>query len=135
MEALGGEPGVLSARYAGEPSSDEANVDKVLAELAKAGKKTPAQREARFVTVAVACWPDGQEIWAEGAVRGWIAEHRKGTGGFGYDPVFVPLEADGRTFGELAAESEAAKHALSHRGRAIAALARKIEKIDDGLPR
>ncbi len=60
VEALGGAPGVRSARYAGEPADDEANVDKVLAELA--GKLGPGQRRARFVTVAVAMWPDGREI-------------------------------------------------------------------------
>jgi XTP/dITP diphosphohydrolase len=126
VEALGGAPGVRSARYAGEPPDEEANVDKVLAELATAGTSGPGQRRARFVTIAVVTWPGGQELWTEGAVEGWIAEQRRGTGGFGYDPVFVPLEGDGRTFGEMAAESPAAKHALSHRGRALAALAGRL---------
>jgi XTP/dITP diphosphohydrolase len=97
VEALAGAPGVRSARYAGEPSDDEANVDKVLAELGP--RVGPEQRRARFVTVAVAMWPDGRETCAEGTVEGWIARERRGRGGFGYDPVFVPFESDGRTFG------------------------------------
>ena len=121
IAALGGAPGARSARYAGEPADDDANVGKVLAELA--GKLGPEQRRARFVTVAVVMWPGGREVVAEGAVDGWVAEGRRGTGGFGYDPVFVPLESDGRTFGEIAEVSPQAKHALSHRGRAFRALA------------
>jgi XTP/dITP diphosphohydrolase len=124
VEALGGAPGVRSARFAGEPPDEQANVDKVLAELA--GRRGPEQRRARFVTVAVAIWPDGREVSAEGTVEGWIAEERRGSGGFGYDPVFVPSELDGRTFGEIAEASPEAKHALSHRGRAFRALARKL---------
>lgn len=120
VDALGGAPGVRSARYAGEPPNDEANVDRVLAELA--GRRSPEERRARFVTVAVAMWPDGREVSAEGSVEGWIAPERRGSGGFGYDPVFVPTESDGRTFGELAEQSPDAKHSLSHRGRAFRAL-------------
>jgi len=121
VEALGGAPGASSARYAGEPPDDQANVDKVLVELA--GREGPEQRSARFVTVAVALWPDGREVVAEGMVEGWVAPERRGSGGFGYDCVFVPAEAGGRTFGELAERSPQAKHALSHRGRAFRALA------------
>lgn len=124
VEALGGAPGVRSARYAGEPPDEEANVDRVLAELG--GRQAPAERRARFVTVAVAVWPDGREVSAVGTVDGWIAQERRGSGGFGYDPVFVPSESDGRTFGELAEASPDAKHALSHRGRAFRALAAKL---------
>ncbi len=124
VEALGGAPGVRSARYAGEPPDEQANVDKLLAELG--GRQSPGQRRARFVTVAVAIWPDGSEVSAEGTVEGWIADERRGGGGFGYDPVFVPMELDGRTFGEIAERSPDAKHALSHRGRAFRALAEKL---------
>jgi XTP/dITP diphosphohydrolase len=120
VEALGGAPGVRSARYAGEPPNEEANVDRVLAELVDS--QTPQERRARFVTVAVAMWPEGREITVEGSVEGWITSERRGRGGFGYDPVFAPTESDGRTFGELAEESPDAKHALSHRGRAFRAL-------------
>lgn len=127
VEALGGAPGVRSARFAGEPPDEQANVDKVLAELA--GRHGPGERRARFVTVAVAMWPDGREVSAEGVVEGWVAEQRRGSGGFGYDPVFVPFELDGRTFGEIAEESPEAKHALSHRGRAVRALAEKMRDV------
>ena len=120
VEALGGAPGVRSARYAGEPPNEDANVARVLGELK--GRRAPHERRARFVTVAVAMWPDGREISAEGSVEGWVASERRGSGGFGYDPVFVPTESDGRTFGELAEQSPDAKHALSHRGRAFRAL-------------
>ena len=126
VDALGGAPGVRSARFAGEPPDDGANVEKLLAELARAGRQGREQRQARFVTIAVASWPDGREVSSEGAVEGWIATERRGDGGFGYDPVFVPTEGDGRTFAELAAESSAAKHALSHRGRAFTALAERL---------
>lgn len=127
VDALGGAPGVRSARFAGEPPDEQANVDKVLAELA--GRQGPGERRARFVTVAVAMWPDGREVSAEGVVEGWVAEQRRGSGGFGYDPVFVPFELDGRTFGEIAEESPDAKHALSHRGRAVRALAEKMRDV------
>ena len=126
VAALGGAPGVRSARYAGEPANDQANVDKVLEELA--GKVGPQERRARFVTVAVALWPDGREVAVEGSVEGWVTSERRGGGGFGYDPVFVPLEGDGRTFGEMAELSPDAKHALSHRGRAFRALASSLAR-------
>jgi non-canonical purine NTP pyrophosphatase (RdgB/HAM1 family) len=131
VEALAGAPGVRSARYAGEPADDEANVDKVLSELEP--RVGPEQRKARFVTVAVAMWPDGREATAEGSVEGWIAGERRGRGGFGYDPVFVPFESDGRTFGELAEVSPDAKNALSHRGRAFRALAHRLGSGAPGL--
>jgi XTP/dITP diphosphohydrolase len=121
VEALGGAPGVRSARYAGEPPDEEANVDKLLTEMAPFSR--PGQRRARFVTVAVALWPDGREVLAEGVVEGRIALKRRGKGGFGYDPVFVPDEGGGRTFGEIEEASPGAKHELSHRGRAIRQLA------------
>ncbi|MBO0730908.1 MAG: non-canonical purine NTP pyrophosphatase, partial [Acidimicrobiaceae bacterium] len=73
---------------------------------------------------AVAAWPDGTELSAEGAVHGWIATAPRGKEGFGYDPVFVPDEADGRTFAEMTSDE---KHALSHRGRAFRELADLLE--------
>ena len=76
-------------------------------------------RRARFRTVAAACFPDGRELVAEGAVDGAIATERRGTGGFGYDPVFVPDDGDGRTFAEM---TEGEKQAISHRARAFSAL-------------
>ncbi len=118
VEALGGAPGVHSARYAGEEGDAVRNVAKLLAELA--GRPDPADRRARFRTVALLRWPDGRELVAEGTVDGTIAPARSGDGGFGYDPVFVPDGAGGRTFAELTLPE---KQAISHRGRAFRALA------------
>jgi XTP/dITP diphosphohydrolase len=124
VDALDGAPGVYSGRYAGDGATYADNVAKLLAALD--GKRGPAGRRARFRTVALAAWPDGREIVVEGVVNGVIAEVARGAGGFGYDPVFVPNEGDGRTFAELADESPAAKHRLSHRGRAFVALADRL---------
>jgi XTP/dITP diphosphohydrolase len=112
--ALGGAPGVRTARFAGEPPNDANNRAKILRELAGA-----SDRSARFRTVALLCFPDGQELVAEGVCEGVIAEVERGERGFGYDPVFVPREGDGRTFAEMTIDD---KHALSHRGRAFRAL-------------
>jgi XTP/dITP diphosphohydrolase len=121
VEALGGGPGVYSARYAGEDATYADNVAKLLQALT--GFPGEKERRARFRTVALARWPDGTEAAAEGVVNGTIAGSPRGEGGFGYDPVFVPDDGDGRTFAELAAESGWAKHRLSHRGRAFIRLA------------
>jgi XTP/dITP diphosphohydrolase len=83
----------------------------------------PDDRRARFRTVALVRWPDGRELVAEGVVEGTIAAAPRGEGGFGYDPLFVPDEGDGRSFAQLAEESGWAKHRLSHRGRAFGQLA------------
>jgi len=87
------------------------------------GSAVGAERAARFRTVALVAFPDGSEVVAEGSIDGVIATEPRGSAGFGYDPVFIPLEGDGRTFAEMAPED---KHALSHRGRAFAALARLL---------
>ncbi|HVX17278.1 MAG TPA: RdgB/HAM1 family non-canonical purine NTP pyrophosphatase [Acidimicrobiales bacterium] len=123
VDALGGRPGVHSARYAGSDSDAVANVAKLLDELRAADAASPAERAARFRTVIVALWPDGREVVVEGVVDGSIAEQPRGAGGFGYDPVFVPDGDGGLTFAELSAE---AKHAISHRGRAARALAAEL---------
>jgi len=128
VDELGGAPGVYSSRYAGEAATYADNVARLLSELTGV---EPAQRSARFETVALARWPDGREVVARGAVRGFIALAPKGTGGFGYDPVFVPTEGDGRTFAEMA---PADKHALSHRGRAFRALAEALNAAQVGDP-
>lgn len=117
VDSLGGAPGVRTSRYAGEGASYAANVAQLLRALAGV---PPGARTARFRTVAVARWPDGREVMAEGVVEGVIATEPRGDAGFGYDPVFVPLEGEGRTFAEMAPEE---KHRLSHRGRALRALA------------
>ncbi|HET7721988.1 MAG TPA: RdgB/HAM1 family non-canonical purine NTP pyrophosphatase [Acidimicrobiales bacterium] len=117
VDALGGRPGVYAARYAGPGATYADNVAKLLEELAG----VPAgERTARFRTVAVARFPDGREIVAEGAVEGTIAEAPAGEDGFGYDPVFVPAGGDGRTFAQM---TRAEKAEVSHRGRALRALA------------
>ncbi len=120
VPALGGAPGVRSARYAGEEARDADNVAKLLAELGRAGATDAAARGARFRTVALLRWPDGRELVAEGVVVGRIAIEPAGSNGFGYDPVFVPDDGDGRTFAQM---TSLEKHALSHRGRAFRALA------------
>lgn len=117
VDALDGAPGVRSARFAGEGATYADNVAKLLADLD--GVAEP-DRTARFRTVALVRFPDGEEVAVEGVVAGAIATEPRGDGGFGYDPVFVPDEGDGRTFAELSA---AEKHATSHRGRAFRALA------------
>lgn len=116
VDALDGRPGVWSARYAGENASYTDNVTKLLGELDEHGATEPGQRGAQFRTVAIVLFPDGREIIAEGLVRGTIADEPMGAGTFGYDPVFIPDDGDGRRFAEM---SSAEKHAISHRGRAL----------------
>jgi XTP/dITP diphosphohydrolase len=115
VAALGGAPGVYSARYAGEGASYADNVAKLLEALAG-----EADRRARFRTVALVAWPDGREIVTSGEVEGSIALAPRGAAGFGYDPVFVPWGGDGRTFAEMSLKE---KEAVSHRGRAFRTLA------------
>ena len=117
VDALDGAPGIYAARYAGEDATYADNVSKILRELEGV---YPTLRTARFATVAIACWPDGRELAVRGEVEGVIAATRSGESGFGYDPVFVPTEGDGRTFAQMTAGE---KHAISHRGRAFAKLA------------
>ncbi len=126
VDALGGAPGVRTARYAGPGAGYADNVERLLAEMRDVA---PARRTARFRTVALVVWPDGAELTAAGAVEGLIAVEPRGRGGFGYDPVFVPAEGDGRTFAEM---SDAAKHAISHRGRAFRALAGALRECGRG---
>jgi XTP/dITP diphosphohydrolase len=118
VDALGGAPGVYSARYAGDHVTYADNVAKLLTELA--GVSDGQARTARFRTVALVAFPDGSELWAEGVVEGVITTEQLGSAGFGYDPVFSPADGDGRTFAEMSAEE---KHDISHRGRAFRALA------------
>ena len=123
VDALGGAPGVRSARYAGEPSDADANIEKLLKELLAVGATTTEQRRARFRTVVLVQWPDGTETIAMGVVEGHIALERVGDSGFGYDPVFIPDDGNGRTFAQMGAEE---KHAMSHRGRALRTLAEEL---------
>lgn len=124
VAALGGRPGVRSARFAGEDATYADNVARLLAEL-----DGVEDRRARFRTVALACLPDGTEVVAEGWVDGRIASAPRGDGGFGYDPVFVPDDGDGRTFAEMTREEKAT---ISHRGRAFRALAALLPDVSGG---
>lgn len=117
VDALGGAPGVWSARYAGEDATDRENLDKLLAEM-----RGREDRRAAYVCVLALVGPDGSERLFEGRCEGRLAEAPRGTGGFGYDPAFIPDDLDGpeRTMAELV---PAEKDAISHRGRAARALA------------
>ncbi len=122
VDALDGAPGVFSARYAGEHATYADNVARLVRTLAQLPDGGGARR-ARFRTIALVAFPDGTEVWAEGVVEGVIATEARGTEGFGYDPVFVPVDGDGRTFAEM---SRGEKAERSHRGRAFRGLAEKL---------
>ena len=140
VDALGGAPGIYSARYAGPGHDHGANIAKLLAELAKLDDRgalppdplrrnaptTPISRRARFRTVVTLILADGQPHFFEGTCEGSIATARRGSGGFGYDPVFLPDAYPGRTLAEV---SEEEKNAVSHRGRAIRAMADWLKSI------
>jgi XTP/dITP diphosphohydrolase len=116
--ALGGDPGVRSARYAGQGASDEQNLDKLVQAMAD-----QKDRRAAYVCVLALAWPDGRAQTFEGRCSGRLAAERRGVGGFGYDPIFLPDEqpgSDGRTMAELSARE---KDAISHRGAAARRLA------------
>lgn len=122
VDALGGAPGVYSSRYSGPDATYHSNVTKLLHELDQVD-----DRRARFRAVVVVVYPDGREVAAEGVVEGRIVGERRGAGGFGYDPVFVPDDdAAGRTFAEM---GDAEKHEISHRGRAVRALAARLSAL------
>jgi XTP/dITP diphosphohydrolase len=115
-DALNGMPGVLSARWSGRHGDDEANLRLLLAQLTD----VPAgRRAAHFYCAAALVLPSGAEHVTEGAVYGWLTDAPRGTNGFGYDPIFVPDSA-GVTTAEMSAED---KDAISHRGKALRALA------------
>jgi XTP/dITP diphosphohydrolase len=126
VDALGGAPGVYSARFAGPDATYADNCELLLRRLDGVPRE---RRTARFATVALAHWPDGREAAALGTVEGTIADSARGTAGFGYDPVFVPTEGDGRTFAEMTASE---KHAISHRGRAFRTLAEGLHAMIEG---
>ncbi len=120
VNALGGAPGVLTARYAGPNASYSQNVAKLLAELSGCD-----DRSARFRTAVALVTPSGEEVVVEGVLEGEIGTEASGEGGFGYDPVFV---VGGRTLAEM---EPAEKHRISHRGRALRALRAALEKGRD----
>jgi XTP/dITP diphosphohydrolase len=121
IEALGGEPGIHSARYAGEGASDEDLCRKVLGLMAEVPDH---RRRARFRCAAAYAEPEGEEMLAEGTCPGRIAREPSGSGGFGYDPVFIP---DGYTL-TMAHLTPHQKHRISHRGRAFRLLAQMIRE-------
>ncbi len=126
VAALGGAPGIWSARFAGEAATYADNVAKLLAVL-----EGEVDRRARFRTVVVCRFPEGKEITGEGVVEGEIVTAPRGLGGFGYDPVFAPEGGGGRTFAEM---NPAEKHGLSHRGRALRSFAERLKTSAEMAP-
>jgi len=129
VDALGGAPGVYSARYAGVEergaARDRANLDKLLGELEATGDEL---RTARFVCVIVLVGPGGRSVTARGTCEGRIIRTPRGHNGFGYDPVFVPTGYR-RTMAELGMDE---KNTISHRGRALAALVDELKRRGEG---
>ena len=116
-----GAPGVRSSRYSGETCDVRRQRREAAGESSSGSAPLdPDRREGEVLHGRVGVFPDGRRLVAEGATEGRISLEAAGTGGFGYDPVFVPDDGDGRTFAEMA---PAEKHAISHRGRAFRALA------------
>lgn len=134
VDALNGAPGVKTARYAGDNQDDKANIKKILQEM-----KGKSDRRARFRT-CVALYYGGELHFFEGTMEGYIAERAAGCGGFGYDPVFIPSEAELAAIGlpfhglTIAEMSEETKNAISHRGKALRAMAAwLIEQLSSSL--
>lgn len=127
VDALGGAPGVISARFAGEDGNDLANNEKLLKLLAHV---PPENRTARFVSVITLVYPDGKKIIARGECGGHIIYQPRGDNGFGYDPLFVPDGFD-RTFAELTGVE---KNRISHRAAALQNLKKKLQEERDGRP-
>ncbi len=136
VNALNGAPGVYSARYAGVGRDFGKNIDKVLSELAVLRaecsmaeavglKMNRYSRRARFRSV-ITLILDGKELFFEGTLEGSIAYYRSGNGGFGYDPVFMPDEYPGKTLADI---SEEEKNAISHRGKALRAMAAFLNSV------
>ena len=123
VDAMGGRPGVDTAYYAGPTATYAQNREKMLVELAEV---PIGERTARFITVVMVCWPDGRELVVEGVCDGEIATAERGTTGWGFDPLFIPVDNGGRTFAEMGNE---AKHAVSHRGRAFRAMVEALQAL------
>lgn len=121
VEALGGAPGVRSARYAGDGASDEDRINKLLTEIGD-----NEMRSAKFVTSVAFIFPDGREITAQGEVKGYITKEPHGENGFGYDPIFFSDEL-GKTFAQ---SSDDEKNSVSHRGRALKNLYEKLRNME-----
>ena len=119
VDALEGAPGIYAARYAGEDATYADNRAKLLLEL-----QGSSDRRASFVSAVVVVWPDGRHLAVEGVCLGTIAERELGERGFGYDPLFIPDDGDGRSFAQM---SEAEKNHISHRARALHALVKALD--------
>ncbi len=120
VDALGGAPGVYTARFAGKHATDDENIDKLLAEMDGVEK---AKRTARFVSAVCLYMPDGRNTVCRGTCEGWIGWERIGDGGFGYDPVFMVGET---SYSQMTAQE---KDAISHRGSALRQLKEKINNF------
>jgi XTP/dITP diphosphohydrolase len=127
VDALGGAPGIYSARYAGANATQEEKIDKLLRELAQAGARDDTRRARFHCVIALARNGNLVETF-EGIVEGTIADEARGDRGFGYDPIFIP-EGFEQTFGELPAE---VKNTISHRAKAMRALALKLRQPERG---
>ncbi|MBE1501416.1 XTP/dITP diphosphohydrolase [Amycolatopsis lexingtonensis] len=125
VDALNGMPGVLSARWSGKHGDDEANLDLVLGQL---GDVPDERRGAQFVCAAALVLASGEETVVRGEWRGSLIRARRGTNGFGYDPIFQP-DGESRTSAEM---EPAEKDALSHRGRALRALLPALRELAEG---
>lgn len=123
VAALGGAPGVRSARYAGAAADDGQNNRKLLADLSRT---PPEKRAARFVSVVALVWPGGESRTWRGETTGRILDSPRGAGGFGYDPLFLSDDL-GKAFAEA---DDAEKNRVSHRGRALAAMAAYLDGLD-----
>ncbi len=133
VEALGGAPGVRSARYAGENATYDDNLKKLLADLSqksasRTGHTSRTNRSAAFITCAVALFEDGTILEAEGKITGEITPKPRGSGGFGYDAVFaphIPGDLEPRTYAEM---SQKEKNLMSHRFIAVQSLVKQLAK-------
>lgn len=119
VDFLNGEPGVYSARYAGEEHDDEKNIDKLLLTMEKT-----IDRKANFTSTIVVYYPNGSYVSADGVVYGEITTERQGTNGFGYDPIFFSYELN-KTFGQA---SDQEKNKVSHRGKALEKIRELLSK-------
>lgn len=119
VDALGGAPGIYASRFAGQDATYADNRAKLLRELGDT-----ADRRARFVSAVMVVWPGGRELAVEGVCAGTIATTELGDRGFGYDPLFIPDDGDGRSFAEM---SDIEKNRLSHRARSLAALLHALQ--------
>jgi len=127
VEALGGEPGIHSARWAGPDKDFRAAMNRIQTLLIERGAKTPEQRRAHFVAALCLAWPDGHVEEVEGRVDGVVAWPPRGDKGFGYDPLFRPGGFD-ITFGEMGADE---KHGLPPKGKGLSHRARAFMKLAD----